>query len=400
MVYIIGGGASGLACAITLKRRGIDTAIIECNSNMGKKILVTGNGKCNYMNDVFSIDHFTSNDRDKLEGIITDENKYKILAFYDSIGVISRIKNGYYYPQSAQAVSIWNSLICEARNLGVKFINDEVVSSVEYNGDYVINGKYHADKVIISTGSRALYDRECNTFGYDICKKFNMHINPVLPGLVGLKCDGDFFKEWSGIRCEVNISLYVDNEFIKEEFGEIQLTNYGISGIPSMQLSNYAVPSIYDKKDVYVSINFLRYLGVFSNEDFKGFIKKRNRNLLNRTISELFDSVVNYKLSNLILKLACISLDTKLDDLSDEELLLLGEYFTNFRLKVTGYNDFKDAQICLGGVSLQDINMRTFEANNSKGLHVIGEILDVSGDCGGYNLGFAVLSGIICGENL
>lgn len=397
-IMIIGGGASGLATSIILRRKGLDVTILECNSNVGKKILVTGNGKCNYMNDDFSIDHYTSNDLDILEKIITDDNKNKILEFFDSLGVVARIKNGYYYPQSNQAVSIWNVLVTEARNLGVKFIVDTTVSSISYNNGYVINGKYNCDKVILATGSRALYDKEANSLGYDICNKFNLHINKVLPGLVGLKCAGDYFKEWAGIRSEVGVSLYIDNKFVKEECGEIQLTNYGVSGICSMQLSNYAIPAFEDKKEVYLSINFLRYLGISSSEDFKGFICKRNNDLLNRTISELFDTVLNYKLSNLILKLVGIKLDSKVSSLSLEDLLALGEYLTNFRLKVIGYNDFKDAQICLGGVSLKDININSFEANNQKNLYVIGELLDVNGDCGGYNLGFAWLSGILCGE--
>lgn len=399
-IIIIGGGASGLTCAITLKRKGHDVTILESNPNMGKKILVTGNGKCNYMNDDFTIKHYVSNNLDILNDIINDENKDKIISFMDSIGVVSRIKNSYYYPESNQAVSIANMLITEARNLGVKFINEETVESIKVNNGFIINDKYTCDKVIISTGSRALYDKEINSIGYKLCDNFGLKVNKVLPGLVGLKCDGNYFKEWSGIRSEVGISLFIDDKFIKEELGEIQLTNYGISGICSMQLSNYAIPAIYNKKDVYVSINFLRYLGISSKEEFKNFIIKRNKNLLNRTVSELFDSIINYKLSNLILKLVGIKLDSKLDSLDEGDILFLGEYLTNFKIKVTGYNDYKDAQICLGGVSLDEININTFEVKKIPNLYIIGEILDVSGDCGGYNLGFAWLSGILCGENI
>lgn len=402
-VIIIGGGASGLACAITSARLGNEVLIIDKNKNVGKKILVTGNGRCNYFNEDFTTSHYTSYNGELLEDIITNDNKYDVLEFFDSLGIVPNIKNGYYYPSSSQAVSIQNILYTECKLNNVKFNFEEVVNNVTYNNGFTVytnKGKYNCDKVVIATGSRALYDTEVECIGYDIAKSFGHKIKPVLPGLTKLNGNETFFKEWNGIRTDASLELYFNDQYVRSERGEIQLTSNGISGICTMTLSNYAVHFINNKDNVYVKINFLDFLDIHTSIEFIDFIKNRNSKLHGRTISELFDGVINYKLSNLLLKLAKINLDNKVINLEDSKLLLLGELFTGFKLNIDSYSGFKDAQICTGGVSLEEVNVHTFESKKQRGLYIIGEVLDVSGDCGGYNLGFAWLSGIKAGADI
>ena len=299
---------------------------------------------------------------------------------------------------------IQNILLTELKSRKIKIVTEEIVENIKYsNNQFIIKtnlNNYKADNVILATGSKACYDTIYDDIGYNIAKSFGHKIIPVLPGLVQLKGEENYFKDWNGIRSDAKVSLYIDNKLVKEEVGEIQLTNYGISGICTMQLSNYAVSGISQNKDVSININFLDFLNISNASEFLEFIKERSDKLLNRTISELFDGVINYKLANLFFKLTKIKLDAKVKELNNDQLLKLGECFTAFNLKITGYNSFKEAQICLGGVSLNEVNPKTFESFKQKGLYIVGELLDVNGDCGGYNLGFAWLSGILAGEHL
>lgn len=402
-VIVIGAGASGMVAAIEASKN-CKVMILEKNKNVGKKILITGNGKCNYFNEDFTINHYNSSNKGLLGEVINSENKEKVLTFFDKLGLIPRIKNGYYYPYSNQAVSIQNILLTELRTRNIEIKTEEIVENVSYqNNQFTIKtniNSYKADNVIIATGSKACYDTIYDDIGYNIAKSFGHKILPVLPGLVQLRGEENYFKEWNGIRSDAKVSLYIDCSLIKTEVGEIQLTNYGISGICTMQLSNYAVLALNQNKNVFVKINFLDFLDINNSNEFLNFIKERDSKLKNRTISELFDGIINYKLANLIFKLTKIKLDSKISELSDTILLKLGETLTSFNLKITGYNSFKDAQICVGGVSIDEVNLKTCESLKQKGLYIIGELLDISGDCGGYNLGFAWLSGILAGEHI
>lgn len=402
-VFVIGAGAAGMVAAIEASRNNKVT-IIEKNNSVGKKILITGNGRCNYFNDDFQAKHYSSTNGELLAKFINEVNKRKVISFFDSLGIIPKIKDGYYYPYSNQAVSIQNVLLTELKVNKVSLKNNETVQNIKFQNNHFFiktdQNSYKADCVVLATGSKAYYDDTNSDIGYNIAASFGHTIIPVLPGLVQLKAQGNFFKEWSGIRCEAKCALYIENKLIKEETGEIQLTNYGLSGICIMQLSNYANSAIFKKNAVDIRINFLNCLNINDEFDFIEFIKNRNELLKMRNISELFDGILNYKLVNLILKLANIKNTIEVKDLSDSKLLELGQKLTTFSLKITDYNSFKEAQICLGGVALNEVNLETFESLKQKGLYIVGELLDVNGECGGYNLGFAWLSGILAGSSI
>lgn len=396
---IIGGGAAGLMCAIEARKHNIDVTIYEKNNKCGKKILVTGNGKCNYFNNDFTISHYNSTNLDILSTIINDNNKEKVLSFFESIGIVPKIVNGYYYPVTNQAVTVQTHLVNEAVLSGVKFEYECEVLDIKYDNKFIINtnkGIFTSDKVVMSTGSKASPKTGSDGLGYELLKKFNHTIIEPLPSLVQLKASGSFLKDWAGIRCDVVVSLYENNKLIKEETGEVQLTDYGISGICTFQLSSKIVRGLYNGNKEEISINFLPWL----NEDIKYYLNNRNNMMKNRTISELLDGLLNYKLVNLILKKNNINIDKKYNDLSLNELNNLYNDLVSFKLDINGYKDFESAQVASGGIPLSEININTFESLKQKGLYIIGELLDVDGDCGGYNLGFAWLSGIIAGENI
>ena len=397
-IIIVGGGASGLICAITAARNNNDVTIIERNNTCGKKILVTGNGKCNYWNENQELIHYHSSNEEVLDKIITSENKNKVLNFFSSIGIIPKVKDGYYYPYSSLAASIQYALIKEAEVLGVKFIYNMTVDKIENKEDkFVINNSIVCDKLVLATGSKACPKTGSDGSGYDLVKLLGHKLVPILPTLVQLVGDESYFKIWNGIRTQANVSLYVDNKIVKSEEGELQLTDYGISGICVFNVSRYVSIGLYNNKKVHVNINFAPWFKGDEN-DFIIFMDNRNERMKNRKIYELLEGFLNYKLVDTILKINKIDKESNWDNLNKEQKEKIISSILSFHLNITDTNSFDKAQVCTGGVPLHEINPTTMESKLVDGLYIIGEILDVDGDCGGYNLGFAWMSGIIAGE--
>ena len=400
-IIVIGGGASGLVSAIYAAKSGSKVTILEKNKNLGKKLLITGNGKCNYWNDDQSLFHYHTNNPELLKEIVTKQNQEQILKLFASIGIVPRIKDGYYYPYSNQATSIQTALIKEAEILGVEIITEtEVLNVKKENNIFQIttnNGKITGKKIILATGSKACSKTGSNGFGYHVASLFGHQIIPVLPALVQLKTKASYLKEWHGIRSDVSVTLLENNQKITTQIGEIQLTDYGVSGICVFCLSGRAARGLSQNKKEQLSINFLYPFGLKEKEDFITWMNTRNRLIKGRTISDLLDGCLNYKLINLILKLAKIDRNFTWSHLSSQEQSTLGNLLTNFLLDITDTNSFDQAQTCTGGIPLTQINTTTMESTKENDLYFTGELLDVDGDCGGYNLSFAWITGMLAG---
>ena len=397
-VVIVGGGASGLTAAITAARNGKDVTIIERNNKCGKKILITGNGRCNFWNTDENLSHFHSSNSNLLKEFITDERKNSILKFFDSLGLAYKTKNGYYYPFSNQAFTIENALLSECKKLNIKIINDIVVEKIIKKDCFIINPdkeNIKAKNIIIATGSKAAPKTGSDGLGYELAKSLGHNIITPLPSLVQLKADEPYFKNWSGIRTDVKASLLIDHKYIKSETGEIQLTNYGLSGICIFNLSGEAAKALNQNKNVIISINFIPFA---SNP--KIFLQTLNKNSYHKTISELLEGILHYKLVDIILKKAHLKRDLLLNTLTDNELNNLIKTLTDFQIKILDTHTLEHAQVCSGGIPLTEINSKTLESLKVKNLYFTGEIIDIDGDCGGYNLGWAWMSGIIAGKNV
>lgn len=401
-IIIIGGGASGLVAAIYASKHGKKVTILEKNKTCGKKILITGNGKCNYYNDDQSLSHYHSNNREILGSILTQQNLEEIKQLFNSLGIIPKIKDGYYYPYSNQATSIQTALIKECELNNVEIITEtEVLSIKKENNEYKINtnnGTYIGNKVIISTGSFACPKTGSDGLGYKILKTLGHNIITPLPALVQLKANTPFLKDWHGIRSDVSVTLLENNNPISTQIGEIQLTDYGVSGICIFCLSGQVSRGLYNNKKEQISINFLHPFNITNQEEFITWMNNRNNIVKNRTISDLLDGLLNYKLINLILKLLKIDRNTPWNNLSNNEKYLLGTNLTNFTLNITGTNSFEQAQTATGGIPLTEINPNTMESIYNKGLYITGELLDIDGDCGGYNLTNAWITGMLAGK--
>ena len=395
-VVIIGGGASGITSAITARRKGYDVVVLEKNTSFLKKLKITGNGHCNYYNDDQELCHYHSDNNELISMIINGANLEMVSLFFDSIGIIPKVKNGYYYPFSNQAISVCSSLILEAQKLGVVLDTNVEVQKVKKDDRFQIvttNGVYEADKVIVSTGGMSYQKTGSDGFGYRELKRLGHNINLLLPGLTPLIISNPK-KEWKGIRTDVSLSLLEDNKLIREESGEIQLTEDGISGICTMQLSSYISKGLYFGKDERIKINFLPFI---DEDKFFSFMDNRSKKMKNRTIMELLEGILNYKLISVILKK---EQNLIWDECDNKERKFIKKNLLSYMVEVVDTKSFDYSQVTLGGVSLLDVNLETMESRKVKDLYVTGELLDLNGDCGGYNLTIAWITGLIAGECL
>lgn len=390
-IIVIGGGASGIVASIFAKRDNNEVIVLEKNNKCLKKLLITGNGKCNYFNDDFSFEHYYSDSKNL--SFINDSNKRKVLDFFSSIGVVPRVKNGYYYPNSNQSYSVHNSLLKEAFLRGVEIKNGvKVLNIVKKSNSFIVstdNGDFICDKVIVSTGGKSYPKTGSEGDGYLFGKSLGHKIVPVVPSLVGLVSNDKFIKSLSGVRCDACVSLNS-----KSEIGEVQFTDYGLSGICVFNLSNIASRL----GNCSVKINFL-YNFVSDFDSFCKLFDSVNGSVLNRSIGELLEGYLNYNIVNVILKMSGIDFYCSWNDLGNKKRILF-DNLVSFNVDIVGTRGFDVAQVSLGGISLDDIDVNTFESKIVPGLYFTGEVMDVTGDCGGYNLGFAFLSGMIAGESV
>ena len=393
-IAIIGGGISAFAAAISAAKNN-DVTILEKNSKVLKKLLLTGNGKCNYFNTDQDISHYHTNSNIDIKEIINPENIAKVKAFWAYLGIVPFIKNGYYYPYSETASSMKEALVFKAKYSGVNIITDcDITNIVKVNDKFHITSDNYQDtfdKVIIATGSYAYPITGSTGFGYDVAKSFGHTINNVNPSLVQLVTNLGIEEKWNGVR---EHAIITDLNTKKCEEGEIQLTSFGISGICVFNLSRDIAIGLNKSIKESVSINFAPWCN-----DMLDFLNKRSKNFPKRSIMSLCESFINYKLLSAILKFLKISEDSTWDELNTQEQEKLAEALTDFQIEIVGTKDYNSSQVCSGGLNLAEINLNTLESKKVPNLYFCGEVLDLDGDCGGYNITIAILTGILAGES-
>lgn len=398
-VAVIGGGAAGMMAAITSAREGARVTILEHKERIGKKILSTGNGRCNFTNTYQTPACYRSDNRDFAWNIIRKFNVEKTISFFKELGIYPKDRNGYLYPYSDQAVAILEVLQIEVAKLDICVMTEIKVLDIQpvKRGIRITTDKktITADSVILACGSKAAPVTGSDGSGYQLAKLFGHRIVPVLPALVQLRCAEKFYKSISGVRVQGTVEIYADDIFLASDTGEIQLTNYGISGIPVFQVSRYAAKALYKKQSVTAVLNFMPDM---NKEEFLLFLQERITLCPYKTLDEFFTGVFPKKLCELWIRLSRLPKEMRVSDLSGEQLEKLVLLIQHLRTHITETNSFEQAQICCGGVDTTEINPDTLESNYVPGIYFAGELLDVDGICGGYNLQWAWSSGFVAGK--
>ena len=389
-VCIVGGGAAGMIAAIMAARNHAAVTILEHNEKIGKKLLATGNGRCNLTNEKQEKMCYHSEHPELLWDILQNFPFEQTLDFFEKIGIYPVSKNGYFYPSSMQASSVQEVLEMEARFLKVKIkckehVKEIKISDTKENPRFSVvteTWQYPADAVILACGSQASEIDGADGSGYTLAKQLGLKVINPLPALVPLKGKGNYFSKWAGARIYGKIYLQSQNEIVQTEEGELQLTDYGISGIPVFQLSGLAAKLLQHQHSVTLMIDFLPDV---TPKELEELLLKRKELCPYKTTKELCIGLFPKKLIEVLV-------DKKTD------LSTLAEKIKKFSMEIVGTKPFSNAQVCQGGVSLEEISPKTMECKKIPGLYLAGELLDADGICGGYNLQWAWSSGACAGK--
>ena len=361
-VVIIGAGAAGLSAGIHAARNGMKVNILEKDTKPANKILATGGGKCNYTNTALDANKYFT-DPNFINSILYKFDASDAISFFETLGVISISRSGYVYPRSEEASTIRDALLFECDKLGVTIRNNTEVKSITKAGEKfsikVNDFTYLADKVIIATGGQ---NASGNANGYELAKTFGHKIEDIYPALTSITTDDEITKA-DGVRCLAKLS-FMCGSLIFEETGELQILKNALSGIPVMNNSKYVSSSLGEEKHCELVIDFLPDI---EDKSFKTLIDNGAR----------LDGFLPKRLASIIES--------------------SGKDPKAYKINITGVKGFEKAQVTHGGVATSEINSETMESKLVNGLYFAGEVVDIDGICGGYNLHFAWASGAIAG---
>lgn len=397
-IVIVGGGAAGIVAAISAARAHALVTIIEQKDRIGKKILSTGNGRCNLTNEYMDISCFRGDDLDIVSPVFTQFGYQETLQFFEELGVLFKNRQGYIYPLSDQASTILDVLRQELLHLQVHVLTDtKVLGITPTKRGFSIQTNQNtlkSDAVILTTGGKASPVLGSDGSGYSLAKSLGHSLSPVTPALVQLQCKGSFFKQVAGVRTNATVRLFVDGKPKASDTGELQLTNYGISGIPVFQISRFASKAFYLKQSVSVQIDFLP---TYTKKELQTLIKTRLERQGYKKTEDFLVGMFHKKVIVMLLKEAHISLDQSASSVSWEQWIKLIHRCKEFEVSVIATNPFEQAQVCAGGVKTRELDPRTLESRYVKDLFLAGELLDIDGICGGYNLQWAWSTGYLAG---
>ncbi len=397
----VGGCAAGLSAAINAKRLHpeLNIAVIEKNPRAGKKILATGNGKCNLTN-LNALNHGYKNKR-FTEAAMNSYPPEKVISFFESLGLLTYADSeGRVYPRSNTASSVLDALRFEAEKLGVEIICETPVTDIKkLNGLFIINGVYEAPKILLATGGKASPSQGSDGSGYPIAKSLGHSVTPLFPALVPLTVKGDLVRTAKGMRAR-DVRLTLENgRVLKKSEGEILFTENGLSGIASMELAAKAEESLKsDKRKTFTHIDFAPDM---SFEDVLTHLKNV-RNIKGECDTDaLLTGIMPKQIGVMICKAEKLyNSDKNISDFGDPELKRIALAVKNFVFEISGTKGYPNAQVTSGGVSVSEINPETMESRICDGLYFAGEIIDVDGGCGGFNLQWAWASGLLVGEKI
>ena len=398
-IAVIGGGASGMIAAITARKSGKEVVVLERKDRILKKVLITGNGRCNITNVNANISNYFGKNISSVENILNSFNPQDTMDFFNGLGIICNEENrGKVYPLSGQASSVVDALRFEAERLGIKIETEFYVRKIEKDGfKFKIYSedrkKIEAGRVILAAGGQSYPELGSNGSGFELAKELGHSVTKLSPSIVQLKTEKHQVKGLQGIKTDVAVTAYGDNKKICTYDGELLFTDYGISGNVVFNIS-FVMP-LY--KNVEFEIDFMEK---FDYNELYEILKERKKIMSHLTMENYFNGMINKKLGQFLSKMSGIEkLSKPVKDLNDSEIRKLCTVLKKYRIKILDTTGFKNAQVTAGGVSLNEVNTETLESKIVKGLYFSGEVLDIYGECGGFNLQWAWASGYIAGKN-
>lgn len=407
-VLIIGAGASGMMAAIQAARAGAEVTVLEHMDRVGKKILSTGNGRCNLTNRYQDETCYRCGQAGFVREVLRQFSVEDTLDFFKGLGILPKDRNGYIYPNSDQASSVLDVLRMEMDHLEIEVLLNCRVTDIQKTGKsenpgfsvQTNMGEIRAERLILAAGSKAAPVTGSDGSGYELARLLGHKIVTPLPALVQLRCREKHYKQLAGIRTDAKITLMGGKEenwaVLAQEQGELQLTDYGISGIPTFQVSRYASIALHKGQKVKAVIDFLPQMEEWEAEKM---LKLRCRQMNYKTAEEWMTGLLNRKLGLVLLKLSGISPQQNMARVTGLQWKELMKNLKSYETVIEGTNPFENAQVCCGGVDVAEVTAAAMESRKVPGLYFAGEILDVDGICGGYNLQWAWSSGAAAGRH-
>lgn len=391
-IAVIGGGASGLFAAAAAGQEGSHVVVLERGKRVGKKILATGNGRCNMTNIYASTENYHGESPEFTEAAQDIFWTDKAIEFFEHAGVLTKVEEaGKVYPYSDTASSVLDILRRECDKSGAETICGFDVKTVKKTGNVFSVESYDgrkikADKVIIACGGKAAPDLGSNGSGYDLLKRFGHRITKLSPSLVQIKTETEVVRKLKGIKINARVRI---NSFESE--GELLFTDYGLSGPPVFTLSS----RIDGAKNVVIDI-----MPEYGYSDVLSLLKERRAYLSDVNLEEFFTGMLNKRVGQALLKyINAAPLSRLTSTLSDDELKKIASVIKGWSFGIVGTMSWNNAQVTHGGAATESFDPHTMESRIVKGLYACGEVLDIDGDCGGYNLQWAWSSGYIAGKS-
>ncbi|AFM01685.1 MULTISPECIES: NAD(P)/FAD-dependent oxidoreductase [Desulfitobacterium] len=402
-VAVVGGGAAGLLAAVIAGQEGAEVSILERNQRVGKKILTTGNGRCNLTNMDLHSSHYHGQNPKFAYSALQSFDNHRAIDFFERLGIAHKVEEeGKVFPFSNQASSVLDVLRYEVERLGIETITESEVKEihkVSQGFELVLKeGKRHfAHRVILAAGGKAAPNLGSNGSGYALAEKLGHRVVEPFPALVQLKLESPFLKQIKGIKFDGEAEVLVKGKTLAKAQGEILFTEYGISGPPIFQLSRTAAEKLRMKNEVWLKVVLLP---AWSRERLDQYLRKRWEDSPEKSVHFSFVGFINKQLVPVVLKQVGIEdINKPVSALTSREKEGILHLLQDWRFQVTGTNSWTAAQVTAGGVDVRDINPGTMESKLVPGLYFAGEILDIDGDCGGYNLQWAWSSGYVAGKN-
>lgn len=395
-IAVAGGGAAGMMAAIRAAEAGAFVTLYEKNDRVGKKILSTGNGRCNFSNERMGAQYYHGSGRALAASILERFGPDWTVAFFEKLGMRVKSREGYLYPASDQASTVLDLLRYELDRRRIAVHKGVRITEIRpQNGKFIIMPeKACYDAVILACGGCAAPETGSDGSGFALAEKLGHRIVPPVPALCALRCKEKFYRQVAGVRCDAEVTLYVEGRETASERGELQLTDYGLSGIPVFQISRHAAKALQRRKRVTACVSFLPDL---DKEACRTFFRKRLAARPEDEMTVFLTGIVNKKINSLLLKLAGIRETERAGETDPAAFDRLCRLYCGMETEIADTNGFDRAQVCAGGVDCSEVTEHLM-SKKLAGIFFAGEILDVDGICGGYNLQWAFASGAAAGE--